>query len=277
MLDDVQNSNWGIAANFSTEKLIAIGESLLTGGRPRDFFLFVPPKPPDQRFPLIVNGKIQWIATPEESRASQLADVVVLNLWAQVSPGSDELFSDASVNPGVCLWVEVEWGSGGTNMTARVDVGRGTQIVVPADAIVCRLGCTPLPNAGEKENIPWTPLPIQINAQVGRWAGAPVWKAKKTEFVQDLITTGVEYVRVPSFAWGLRTAGLRSVLNSAAIEIAAVTNDSGAEIVLDTWPALLLKDPTEYAPLPNGTEYIRVTNGTPSTLALIALEFGLAL
>jgi hypothetical protein len=66
-------------------------------------------------------------------------------------------------------------------------------------------------------------------------------------------------------------------LNGAAIEIAAVTNsDAGNEQVLDTWPALLLKDPTEYTPLPNGTEFIRVTNGTMSTLALLALEFSLA-
>jgi hypothetical protein len=273
MLEEVPNSNWGTAKNFSTEELQAI----VVNGRPRDFFLFVPPKPEDQRFPIRGPHGIVWVATPEESRSSRLADVVALNLWAQVSPGSEDDLFATTPNSGVCLWVEIEWGSGGTNMTARVDVGRGTQIIVPADSILCRLGCIALGNLGEKEDVPWVPLPIQINAMVGRWAGAASWRPKKTEFVQALAATGVVYVRVPSFAWGLRVAGLRSVLNGAAIEIAAVTNsDAGNEQVLDTWPALLLKDPTEYTPLPNGTEFIRVTNGTMSTLALLALEFSLA-
>jgi hypothetical protein len=280
MLEEVGNSNWGNAKEFSSAKLIAIASGLTDGsGRPSDFFLFVPPKPEDQRFPKYdKNGHlIGWLATPEESRSSRLADVVALNLWAQVSPGSEEDLFSTTPNAGVCLWVEVEWGSGGTAMTARVDVGRGTQIVIPADSIVCRLGCIALPNLGNKEQFPWVPLPIQMNAMVGRWAGSPAWRAKKTEFVLSLAATDVTYVRVPSFAWGLRVAGLRSVLNGAAIEIAAVTNDSGTEQVLDTWPALLLKDGAEYVPIPNGTEYVRVTNGTSLTLALMALEFSLSL
>jgi hypothetical protein len=275
MLEEVPNSNWGTAKNYSSEQLVELAK---TNARPKDFFLFVPPKPPDQRYPVRTSRGIEWIATPEESRSSQLADVIALNLWAQVAPGSeDELFA-TTPNSGVCLWVEVEWGSGGTNVKARVDVGRGTQIVIPADSILCRLGCIALPNIGEKEDLPWNPLPIQINAMVGRWAGAPAWRAKKTEFIQALANAGVTYIRVPSFAWGLRLAGLRSVLNAAAIEIAAVTNsDAGFEQVLDTWPALLLKDPTEYTPFPNGTEFIRVTNGTAATIDLMALEFSLAL
>ncbi len=274
MLEDVPNSNWGTAKSFSTDDLISLAE----GRRARDFFHFLPPKPSDQRFPIMQGGRVaHWVATPEESRYSRLADVIVLNLWAQVSPGDeDDLFTNTE-NGGVCLWVEVEWGSGGTNMTARVDVGRGMQLVIPADSIICRLGCIALPNVGDKEDIPWSPLPIQINAMVGRYAGAASFRPKKTEFVTALSDHSTVYVRVPNFAWGIRTAGLRSALNAAAIEIAAVTNKTGGtEQVLDTWTALLLKDPTEFTPIPNGTEYIRVTNGTADLLAFLALEFALA-
>ncbi len=271
---DLQNSNWGTAKNYSTAQLIELAEAR----RPKDFFLFVPPKPPTTRHPVKTGRRVDWIESPERPRSSQFADVITLNLWAQVSPGSEDERFSTTPNGGVCLWAEVEWGSGGTNMTARVDIGRGTQIVVPADSILCRLGCLALPNLGDKEDIPWEPLPIQINALCGRYAGAASWKTKKTEFVKQLAGGGgVAYVRVPSFAWGVRVAGIRTVLNGAAIELAAVTNDSGTEHVLDTWPALLLKDSPEYFPLPNGAEFVRVTNGTLDTLALLALEFALAL
>jgi hypothetical protein len=281
ILDGVQNSNWGTVKNYSTEELLVMA---VPGARPRDFFNFVPMKPPDHRHPLVTRGKdgaphVHWIASPEEDRASRVAEVITLDVWPSFAPGdADEMLANTD-NSGACLYVEVEWGSGGTCVTARADVGRGVQLVVPADAIICRLGVDRMPALGTKDDVPWTPLPVQINAMVGRFGQAARWKAKRTLYLDPELPTGNEqFIRVPDFAWGLKMAGRRSVLSNAGILVSAVTNNSAFYWTLDTWTALQLKDATEYFPIPNGTEFIRVQNNSGSDFVdLLSLEFGLTL
>jgi hypothetical protein len=271
MLEEVQNSNWGTCKLYSTERLIALASS----SRPSDFFNFVPPKPPDSRHPLVRGERIVWIASPEEPRGSRMADLITLDLWSKIQ--GDEAGQLALPNSGVLLWVEVEWGSGGTMVQARVDVGRGTQLVLPADAIVCRLGCDALPNLGDKEDVPWNPLPVEINAMVGRYGGAPRWKAQRTLFVSALAHTQTQVLRVPDFAYAVRIDGIRAELDALTL-IEFRSNTGSTYQVLGSWSSLTMKDAVGHVPLPNGTQAVAIVNGSVSTdVSLLSVEFALAI
>jgi len=271
MLDDVPNSSWGNCTHYTTEELLNLSVST----RPWDIFHFVQEKPKDQRFPVATRDGVKWIATPEESRYSKLADVVTLDLWTEVI-GDPELFLND--NYGINMWAEVEWGSGGTNCKCRVDIRRGTQLTLPSDCITVRAGCDAMPATTGEESFPWTPMPVSINCLVGKHAASSGWRAQRGIYVPVVSPASSVIYRIPDFANGIRVAAQRAQVIDAGVTVEVVQNESATAIVYESWTALQLKDSPLYAPLPNGAEFVRLSNTSNVAPAInnVTLEFNLS-
>jgi hypothetical protein len=164
----------------------------------------------------------------------------------------------------IFIQATIEWGVGGAQHFARVDVGRGTQVrLTSASYVKVFYDYTP----DQTTTPPRTGPDVMGIGLLGY--GTPSFRPSPARFTQRLaaVDAGVNYttVAIPKFAQSFGVIGEKtSITGWTATLLPAVVNDGNghqAFVVLSDG-----QDESQYY-VPNGMRAIQVLNGGPSTQA----------